>query len=82
MYEYLTEIAEYHLHIKNNKLPNIDRWGTLQFMVPPSKKTAPNETEKVLFENGIILLFYLKNLCTLFFLTKFYDLRCQKPFED
>ena len=49
MYEYLTEFAEYYLDIKNNKRTNIDRWGTLQFMVPASKITVSNETKKKLY---------------------------------
>ena len=37
-----------------------------------------NETTK----NDFFSFFYLKNLCTSFFLIKFYELRCQNPFED
>ena len=34
------------MYNKNNKDPNIDLWRTLQFKVPASKKTVPNEMKK------------------------------------
>ena len=71
------------MYSKNNKGPFIDPWGTPQFMVPASEKTLPNETKITLLldKSETILLSYLKNLCTSF-CHKFYDLRCQKLFED
>ena len=59
---------------------------TLQLMAPPSvpkrwwmkrQKSSICEIRKDFFS-----FLYLKNLCTSFFLIKFYDLRCQNPFED
>ena len=50
MCDYLTGLAEYYLHIaKVGKDPNIDPWGTPQFMDPASEKTLSNESEKTLF---------------------------------
>ena len=31
------------IYSKNNRYPNIDPWGTPQFMVPVSENTLPNE---------------------------------------
>ena len=49
-------------------------------MIPAFENTLSNKKRKNLCLGG--LLFYLKNLYTSFSLTKVYDLRSQKPFEE
>ena len=64
------------MYSKNNKGPNNDPWGTLQFMVPASKKTVPNEKKKALFvrcEYNYFIVFSEKPM-HLILSNKFYDL--------
>ena len=39
-YGFLAKPVEYHLFIAKTTGPNIDSWGTPQFMVPAFEKTA------------------------------------------
>ena len=73
------------IYNKNNKGPNIDLWGTPQFMVPDSKNKLSNDARKELClrdKSKTTLLSYLKNLRISFCLRKLCDLWWQKPFED
>ena len=67
MFEYLIEFADCHLYIKNNKGPNTDLWGTLQFMIPVPKKTVPNETKKFYLRMELFYYFIWKTYALHFF---------------